>query len=207
MVSNWEIARTIFSGLTLISITLAYLGYRGNRKKQEQDKKVERDKEIVSQAVLSLQWAYEALSGGREGQPPSADRLNWLTVARHIRRYYRLREQVDTETYRLVLAGKEEYWRHRFYVALDYPELRSSNYYMSTEDQRWPENIELTSAMVLVDFSNWPKSSDDPLDEVDRAKLIENGNPFGGLSGRGLELYASALEEAKEHITNAQERT
>ncbi len=199
-VSNWEIARTFIGGFTLLSIYLAYRTYSSNKSKQEEDRQLDRDREILNQAVTSLEWAHETLTDGTSSGPPKADRLNWLTAARHISRYYALKKLVVTETYSLVLSEKEEYWRHRFYMLLDDSTLGNRTYFMNTSDPVWPENIEITSAMVITNFSNWPKKTVDPLNEIERETLIREGQPFSGKCGRGLESYYAALEEAKEHL-------
>jgi len=192
-----EFVRTAFSGLTLISIFFAYLNYRASNLKKEEDDKVIKDKEILNQAVNSLTWAFETLTEGNPEEAPKASRLNWLTTARHIMRYSKLKELIQTETYKLICAEKEEYWRHKFYVLLDRQELRNSDYYTDKSNNDWPENIELTSAMIINDFANWSDDIIDPLDVVERGCLIEHGKPFNGKCGRGIESYYCQFEEVK----------
>jgi len=194
---NMELVRTAFSGLTLISIFLAYLNYRASSLKKEEDDKVVKDKEILNQAVNSLTWGFETLTEGKSEEVPKASRLNWLTSARHIMRYLALKKLIQTETYKLICAEKEEYWRHKFYVLLDRQELRKSDYYTDKLNNDWSENIELTSAMVINDFANWSDETIDPLDVVERKTLIEHGKPFNGKCGRGIELYYCKFEEIK----------
>ncbi|WP_410474517.1 hypothetical protein [Guyparkeria sp. TX1] len=198
MTTGWEVARTIFSGLTLLSIAVAYLSYRASKKKQEADNRVKRDKEIADQASLSLRWAYDVLSDGAdENSAPLANRLSWLTSARHLIRYRWLRASIKTETQAVILAEQEEYWRHRFYVLLDHPELKSKQYYMNERDPLWPEKIDPTSALVIADFSNWPKEATDPLDKINRADLVNNGSPFGGNIGKGVIEYTKELNKSR----------
>ena len=184
----------------MISIFLAYLNYRSNTKKQEEDKKQSRDKEVLEQSIMSLEWAYDTLTEGKYTELPTPSRLNWLTAARHISRYYSLKKLIETETYKLLCAEKEEYWRHKFYVLFDRVELMNKNYFIKADDEKWPENIAPTSAMVIVDFSSWSKSIVDPLDAIDRNTLIEKGNPFSGSCGRGLKAYCDEMEEASARM-------
>lgn len=195
-----ELVRTAFSGLTLISIFLAYLSYRASNIKKEEDDKVVKDKEILNQAVNSLTWAFETLTEGNSEDVPKANRLNWLTSARHIVRYSALQKLIQTETYKLICAEKEEYWRYKFYVLLDHQELRKSDYYTDKLNNDWPENIELTSAMVINDFANWSDGTIDPLDVIEQSALIEHGKPFNGKCGRGIQSYYCKFEEIKAKL-------
>ncbi|TMP24427.1 hypothetical protein CWB99_22040 [Pseudoalteromonas rubra] len=112
-------------------------------------------------------------------------------------RYLALKELIQTETYKLICAENEEYWRHKFYVLLDRQELRRADYYIDKLNSDWPENIELTSAMVINDFANWSDETVDPLDVVERKILIEHGKPFNGKCGSGIESYYCRFEEIK----------
>jgi len=60
------------------------------------------------------------------------------------------------------------------------------------------ENIEVTSAMVVLNFSNWSDDAVDPTDEVDRDDLEKNGNCFNGRAGYGLKEYIAKLEKEAE---------
>lgn len=194
---NLELVRTIASVLTVVSIVIAYLNYRTSQKKSLADLQAQKDKEIFEQAIQSLKWAYETITEGMENGIPDPSRLKWLTGARHISRYYKLKELLLTETYKLICEENEEYWRHRFYVLLDQQALRNKQYYMDTSQSEWPENIELKSAMVINDFSNWQESKVDPLDDIEKSSLIQNGKPFHGNCGRGLESYHCVFEEIR----------
>ena len=196
---DWiELLKLGISLLTLTSILLAFLGYRANIKKVNDDRERDRDKELASQFQKSLQWAYEVLNDEGRSLPPKPDRLTWLTSARHLLRAKRLRLQIQSSTYGTVADELEEYWRHKFYVALANDELRSWTYFANAKSPDWPENIEISSALVVVDFSNWKEGAADPTDDVDREFLIKQGGGLkGGYAGRGLEAYLCRFEEIK----------
>lgn len=189
---NLETLRTLFSGLTLVSIIIAYFTFKTNKAKNDEDKKIAKDKEVNLQATQSLEWAYEVLTQGNVNQVPEPDRLNWLTAARHIQRYYKLRGLIKTDTYKLLNAEVEEYWRHTFYRLLDRKEMANINYFTDNANQEWPENIELTSAMIISEFSQWDENIEDPIDIVEREDLINKG-AFKGVFGRGLRTYSERL--------------
>ncbi|MBH0021607.1 hypothetical protein I6F40_14805 [Pseudoalteromonas sp. SWXJ133] len=194
---NYELLKTVISGLTLISIIIAYLNYRTSNLKRKEDDKALQDKEILNQAVSSLDWGFETLTEGKYEEVPRASRLNWLTAARHIMRYTKLKNLIKTETYKLICAEQEEYWRHKFYVLLDKKELRKLDYYTNKAQPEWPENIELSSAMVINDFANWSDGTIDPLEAVNVDALIRLGKAFDGKCGIGIQSYHREFEKIK----------
>lgn len=194
---NWiEGVKLGVSCLTLISIVIAYLAYRANVRKQNEDRERDKDKELAAQAQKSIQWAFEVLVGNDNGNPPPADRLNWLTSARHLIRASKLASQITYPTYRTIYDEVEEYWRHRFYTVLSHDALRQWTYYADQKNSAWPENIEITSALVVLGFANWKDGTPDPTDEANREKLIASG-ALKSRPGRGLESYMVRIEEAR----------
>lgn len=193
-----ELSKLLVSIFTLTSIIIAYRSYRANLTKQNDDRIRERDKELLLQVQKSFQWAYDVLTNEGKEVPPKANRLNWLTSARHLLRARRIADQISSETYRTVFEEIEEYWRHKFYIALSYEQLRSWTYYADQSNLSWPENIEISSALVILDFSNWKEGAPDPLKEIDREVLIANRGAFLCIeAGRGLEAYMVHFEEIK----------
>ncbi|MCH4813429.1 hypothetical protein [Vreelandella neptunia] len=196
-IGTWiEVTNLALGSLTLFSVLIAFLAYRANVKKQEDDRVRERDRELTSQAKNSFQWAYEVLTDNGANIPPVADRLNWLTAARHLLRAKKLGEKVTHSTYKIIFDEIEEYWRHKFYVALSHEPLRRWRYFADDADPDWPENIEISSALVIVDFSNWKDDVEDPTNNVDRAKMIQQG-VLNGQAGRGLKSYMQRFEEIR----------
>ncbi len=194
----FEIAKLAVAAVVFLSAYFAFKTYRANLQKQQEDRVRDADKELLLQAQKSLEWAYQSLTDDGVNIPPKAERLNWLTCARHLLRHQRLADRISSETYKLVHAEHEEYWRHKFYLALDHNALASTGYFSTGVVEPWPENIELSSAMVVVDFGNWPKGRADPTDEVDRAILTTRGNAYSGLAGRGLRAYADLLGRRRQ---------
>lgn len=99
-----------------------------------------------------MAWLYNALTDSGENVPPRADRLNWLTSARHILRAKRIQFQITYPTYITIADEMEEYWRHKFYLTLSDRTLRNRQYFINRDTPAWPENIEISSALVVVDF-------------------------------------------------------
>jgi hypothetical protein len=200
-----EITKLAVSVLTLVSIVIAYLSYRTNLKKLNDDRVREIDKELLAQAKQSLHWAYDVLTENGRSIPPQANRLNWLTCARHLRRALDISKHISGSTYKTVYAEIEEYWRHMFYTSLDHESLRGRRYFEDPSDPEWPENIEITSALVIANFSAWNKATVDPLDSVVRQDLMNPDNGFRTVAaGRGLESYIVHFEEIKAQRRNVE---
>lgn len=200
----FEIAKVSISALTPLSIYVAYKAYRSNLRKQEDDRIRDADKELLTQAQKSLEWAYNSLTNDGENIPPKADRLNWLTCARHLLRQKTISRQIQSAIYKTVHAEHEEFWRHKFYIALDHSQLNGAGYYSKQSHDSWPENIEISSAMTVVKFSNWPKEQKDPTDEVDREAILQDKEALVGRAGRGLRSYVHRLSEARGRMNSEQ---
>ena len=191
------------SGLTPISIFIAFLAYRANLKKINEDRERERDKEYISQLQKSLDWSFNALTDNGQAIPPKADRLNWLTASRHIIRAKKIQSLITHPTYKTISEEIEEYWRHKFYIALSDASLRNRSYFMNKEQPEWPENIEITSALVIVDFSNWKDDMPDPTESVDPEQLINHGAGIKGMNvGYGLKRYIEHIKDVRATRAN-----
>ncbi len=191
-----EIAKLVFAGVALVSAYFAFKTYQANVTKQADDRIREADKELVGQAQRSLQWAFDALTDSGRCVPPKSDRVNWLTCARHLLRHQKIAERIQSEPYHVVHEEHEEYWRHRFYLALNHLDLMHPNYFARNDQELWYESIEIASALVVIDFSNWPKGNADPLDAVDCERLAREGKGYRGMAGCGLEEYVSRQGKA-----------
>ena len=107
---KFEIAKVLISALTLVSVFVAFLAYRANLQKQEEDRVRDADKELLAQAQKSLEWAYNSLTNNGNDIPPKPERLNWLTSARHILRHSKIAKRIRSDTCRTVHAEHEEFW-------------------------------------------------------------------------------------------------
>lgn len=169
-----SISGAIFAGVSaLIAAMAIYLPAR-----------TQASQRLLDQAQLSLERAYEALSSeGRHVGPPAADRLNWLTSARHIERYKALKGQLVDKVHLLVCEEQEEYWRHRIYLCLATPQPLPTSYYQERLQPEPKAAIHKTSALVIHAFAKWPEGRADPLDAVNANELIEGGRVLQGKPG------------------------
>ena len=199
MFTGLEAWRTIFSGVALLSIAIAFFSLRVAKYKYKEESEMSHDKEVIAQAKLSLEWAFEALEYDSELKMPKPDRLMWLTSARHILRYYELRDSLKTKIYKTICAEHEEYWRHKFYLMFSNPNFMFGSYFTDSSKPGYPENIELRSAMVLSVFSQWNETAEDPIDAISKQSLVSK-EPYRGRMGQGLEHYQKILEDSLEKL-------
>ena len=198
---NIELLKVGLSGLALVPITITVLTYRFNIKKKAEDSVFSQDKVLLDQSILSLQWAYNLLTDSGREIPPSPDRLNWLTAARHLWRYKKISSSIKSQIYKTICSEHEEYWRHSFYMALSHKALKRKEYYMNSNNSWSPVNIEVNSALIINDFSTWPEGMLDPVDEIDQqilTKSLQKGPCRTGLAGYKdmIEVVSEKLEES-----------
>lgn len=161
--------------------------------------RMQKSQKLLDQATLSLERAYEALTGcGQQIQPPTPDRLNWLTAARHIEQYRRLKKLIKCEAHQLVCEEQEEYWRHKFYVCLNTPSPLLPGYYQQEPQSGRQLGVEPKSAIIVHDFAKWPDGKTDPLDLANVEEILKRGKVFYG--NVGLRLYLESLPAYRDKI-------
>lgn len=194
----------LFAGFALAGVALSA---NFARRAFVAERQWNRDEKFSEQIQKSFQWAYDVLTDEGKTIPPSADRLKWLTSARHLLRAQKLMKQVKTLEWTTIVEDHEEFWRHKFLLALEHEELIYWGYYSGGMGKHMlMEKIEVTSAMVIIDFGNWRKGRPDPTDDVNREELIANGNPYAGLAGRGLQSYVRELRRQSSAYNNPDDR-
>ncbi|WP_373987815.1 hypothetical protein [Duganella sp. BuS-21] len=172
------IASAIFAGVSaLVAAAAIYFPWR-----------LQQNHELLSQAVLSLERAYIALSNnGQNVHPPLANRLNWLTCARHIEAYKMLKKLIKTNLHRSLCEEHEEFWRHQIYICLDMRAIRQTSYFDEAPPPERISGIEPRSAIIIYCFASWSKTKPDPIEEVDIQALIKEYDPLTG--NIGLRTY------------------
>lgn len=169
-----------------VSAYFARTAINVNRKDRE-------SKNHMEQAVLALEHAYEALTNdGRSITPVESNRLNWLTAARHIESYKVLKQGVTERSHKAMIEDTEEYWRHRFYVALDMYRIHDVGYYAEKQVPKASE-LDVGSLIVVYGFASWPDDKDDILNKADFAGIVNSHDIRQG--NIGLTRY---LEQSKK---------
>ncbi len=160
----------------IVSIFAIYIPWKNNH-----------DAEIFHECILSLERAFKALMlNAEEDGRPIADRLNWLTSARHLESYKSLRKSIKTSLYRRVSDEHEEHWRHEFYLKLLKNKIYQISYFEAGP-------IEPRSAIVIYGFAAWPHSKNDPIDTLDLEDLFRKSDLLQG--NYGLQQYLAKFPQ------------
>lgn len=177
-----SIASSIFAGVSAFAAAYAIVV-------QTQNQESER---YLNQCILTLQRAFEALLGDElVDKNLKADRLNWLTSARHIERFKEIKKKIKREEHKLICNEQEEHWRHQFYLLLNDPPITLPNFY-EENIQSGKAPIEPRSAIIIHDFAKWPESRPDPIEHADVDTILTRGKVLEG--NIGLRIYLESKE-------------
>lgn len=152
--SNWIAAASVF-----IAVLSCYVVWKTLSWQSE----AEHDRALLAELKLILERAYSELeckTGKHTVVRP--ERLAWLTSARHLCSYKKLKGSLKTDLHRTLCNEHEEFWRHHFYLLLE--NIDNQNFFKATGTSG--EEIELRSAATVLAFSTWPASLNDPISEV-----------------------------------------
>lgn len=181
------LASAAFAGASaIIAASAIYFSHRTNKSQL-----------ILNQAMQSLEHAYNTLTAdGKHLTPPLPDRLGWLTAARHLTRYESLKISISDATHKIICDEQEEFWRHKFYLCLQSPDLQQPSYY--SKKPPLDAGIEPTSALVIHAFAKWPDNRSDPLDSVNIGDLMSIKNALQG--NYGLQIHLKNFERFRSKI-------
>ena len=171
--------------ISIVSIVIAAIALFITWQKNIKDIHYSNDKELLEQLKQSLQLAYDSLV--LENGYPVNDRLRWLTAARHIARYRKLSDELQTPVFKTICEEQEEYWRIKFYCMLNKIENREF-YEMINTEQMVEETIEPRSAAIVHSFVEWKEGRTDPLDDMSFEEIVSNYNLFSPLH-RNFEAF------------------
>jgi hypothetical protein len=166
----------------LASATVALSLYQATTTRHLKEDKLRASETFLSETKALLEKTYELFSGGNDGNPPENSRVMWLTVARMIVRYQKLKELITEPPHIEIIEENEELWRYKFYSLLDRnSEALSRNYFNSPEHRHGGNKTDRKSIAVIFDFAAW--KGKDPLDDIDDIQLfadrVQLHNHFG----------------------------
>ena len=162
--------------------------------KNRRDEEASKQQVLLDQCRRTLEWAYNALMPDPHAQMAEPNRLNWITAARHIRAYQDLRRLITMQPQVRICDDFEEFWRHRFYLALSDQSLSTAYYWAAPSP--FHVNLDTLSALIVVDFSGWPDGKVDPTElSEEEIEVLKARNGLKGNAGRGLRAYLNLLAE------------
>lgn len=162
-------------------------------------------KNHLDQAILSLQRAHAALTDDGRSEHAQADRMNWLTAARHIETYKVLKNGVTEPSHKVLCEDHEEYWRHRIYLAIDMHNIHQSSWYDENRAIR-KSCLSPASLLIVYGFATWPEDKEDPIDLADLEAIAKQHDVRKGNVGLGLYLEKSPKITAMLDKADAERR-
>ena len=146
-----------------------------NRHRAEDKRKT--SEEYLKEAIKILERAYEIFTDdGTNVCPPRNDRLLWLTTARMILRYYKIKAQINQTDLSEIVQEHEEYWRVQLYNVLNQ---NTSNftvgYFQPSGNRYGGDTVHRDSIGVIFDFAKWYDDSEDPLNSADVISMYAKG--------------------------------
>jgi len=134
--------------------------------------------------------------------PPANDRLLWLSTARMIARFQKLRHRITESDHFAVVDENEEHTRLKLYTLLDDNQEHFTRGYFSPSGSQYAgDNIHRRSMAVIFAFARWKEGAPDPLAEVDDVELFARGAL--PIDQSGAESY---LEDFEEYWAKVQAR-
>ncbi|WP_023604662.1 hypothetical protein [Aliivibrio logei] len=193
-----EVFQMVGPIIAIVALFVSIISFINTKNKNEMDAKTNEDKEISEYAISLLERAYKTLTdNGDHTNPPKANRLNWLTSARYICRFHKLKSSLKILRYILICEENEEQWRHEFYKLFKNSEFNHLGYFSGTHMCNSIENIEPNSAVIITEFAQWNANYVDPIDSYDFEESISKKPNI--LNGQiGLKAYLDALKNERQ---------
>ncbi|OHC71050.1 MAG: hypothetical protein A2045_06245 [Rhodocyclales bacterium GWA2_65_20] len=167
--------QTIGSIATAFAAIVAFAVYLSTVRRHQQEDSRKASAIYMGEALSVLEKAYETLIQQGDN-PPANSRLLWLSTARMIVRFQKLREKVTDPDHTKVVDENEENIRLKFSILL---RRNSANftreYFCAGNNQYDGDNIHRKSMAVIFGFSRWREDIPDPLDPIDDIELFASG--------------------------------
>ena len=180
------------------SAITAYRLYRANLERHAQEDRRATSEEFLNESATLLERAYETFTRFGD-RPPKNDRLLWLSTARMIRRFQRMREKITEPDHQAIADEHEEYVRLKFYTVLVASKYQLTlDYFLPDGDKYGGASIARASVAIIFDFSGWREGMEDPISVVDDKELFAKGVvPIDFL---GVESFLSQYQKYWEQI-------
>lgn len=183
-----SIASAVFTGVSAFSAAYAIIA---------QSRTMESER-YLSQCIQTLERAFNALAGDQSNDKAiQADRLNWLTSARHIERFKEIKKKIKRKEHVLICNEQEEHWRHQFYLLLNNPQIILPGFY-EENIASGKSAIEPRSAIIIHDFAKWPDKRPDPIEFADVETILKYRKVLEG--NIGLRIYLGSKEKYRKII-------
>ena len=169
---NYNLAtfQAIGSLAIAVSAIVAFLLYRLNIKRHQDEDKYKASETFLRESIMILERSFDIFTDkGANTNPPRNDRLLWLTTARFIRRFYRMRSKVSVKEHIEIIDEHEEYHRFQFNKLLKENKDNFTKEYFKTNES---VSIDKKSMAVIFDFAKWTEEKTEPISEVNDKELF-----------------------------------
>lgn len=210
--------QAIGSIATAFAAVIAFGVYLSTVRRHQEEDSRKTSETYLREALSVLEKAYETFIQQGDN-PPANDRLLWLSTARMIVRFQKLRKKVTEKDHAAVADENEEYTRLKFYTLLGGNSNNFSREYFCPGDDQYSElNVERKSIAVIFGFSRWRGDIADPLETIDHIELYARGvlpiDQYGAKSYlEDFNKYWAKVQKRKDELnektpnkTNAAER-
>ena len=191
------------------SAIVAFFLYRLNLKRHKDEDAYKESNTFLKEAINNLERAFEIFTdNGTSISPPRNDRLLWLTTARMILRFNKLRSRISISEHIDIVDEHEEYWRFQFYKLLDKNKSNfTKTYFNPSGKPHSGDCVARNSMAVIFSFARWKEGAKDPMDAVDDKLLFAKGaipiDQFGAIGFlEDYEKYWDEVEELKKKLNN-----
>lgn len=167
--------QTLGSTAVAFSAAVAFGLYLLNERRHQQEDKREASKTYLNESTALLDKAYNIFVQ-KGTDPPANDRLMWLSTARMIVRFQRMRVRISEADHIAVIDENEEYTRGRFSALLGGNKDKfTRKYFCPSVDLYSADNVSRKSIAIVFGFARWKSDIPDPLSEVDDIEILARG--------------------------------
>ena len=209
ILENIAIIQAIGSLSIACSAIVAFLLFRLNLNRHKSEDAYKKSNTFLKEATNNLERVFEIFTDDSENiSPPRNDRLLWLTTARMLLRFNKLRQKVNILEHIDIIEEHEEYWRFKFHKLLNENKSNfTKNYFNPSSTFSSGNCIEISSIAVIFNFAQWKEGAKDLIEEVDDKLLFAKGvipiNQLGIIEFlKEKEQYWTKVEEIKKSLNN-----
>lgn len=204
--SNLSIIQAVGSLAIACSALVAFFVYRSTVKLHAEEDRRKASEKYLQESIRLIERAYAIFTdSGHYADPPRNDRLTWLSTARMIIRFKKMRSKISVSEHIVIADEQEEYWRLQFYSLLrENRENLNLSYFQPSGDRYGADTVARKSVAIIFDFAKWKETETDPLDEIDDKELLANGAI--PLDYNGVESFLEQYEEYWRDVLKIREQ-
>lgn len=172
-----QIAQATGSIAVGISAIVAVNLYVSTIRRHESEDLRKASQEYLQEAIKILERMYDIFTdNGENTDPPRNNRLLWLTTARMILRYHKIRDKINQDDHKEIVKEHEEYWRFQLYNLLRRNRSNFSlAYFQPSGNMYGADVIQRDSVGVIFDFAQWYDDTENPLKDADIITMFAKG--------------------------------